>query len=587
MSTIWIKEFTGGLDTRRLPEAAPPGILVVANNGHITRGGDFEQRAAFVLTYPLPIGTVGLFATTAGLVTFGSGPEPSEMPSAVEYQRLQHSDGLTDLVRLLSTDLYRGKVYAVGEFADGAIFHFYDGVRVQDWYDGRARATFAITAGDATAKMTDIKVNGVSIMSAPVSWATSNESTAAAIAAAINSHTSSPDYTAAANGAAVSIAAVTPGSTPNGYAVSFTLTTPMAVTPLSPSMANGADSDGTYQPGEFVRTIGQKMYSTSGSTMHFSGIQDPESWTTDVVGAGFIDMASESSGFEKLVALARYQAYVTVFAERAIQIWYTDPDPNNNKQYQLLANTGTGSPRSVTAFGDADVFYLDESGLRSLKARDSSNAAATTDIGVPVDDLITAKLKTLTENEREQVVGLIEPGSGRFWLIMRDRVFVFSFFNGAKVSAWSTYDTTYLDEAGQTVTFNVDYAVVAQRRVFLRSGNYIFAYGGVVTGDEHDATVAEAWLPYLDANKPELLKMFTGVDAALSGEWAVSAAMNLADINVEDEVAVMTETTYNIGGSIPFNHAATHVSLRFRSRGVGPHRLASCVIHFAKSADED
>ena len=40
MGTIWVKEFTGGLDTRRLPVTTTAGVLIKANNGHINRGGE-------------------------------------------------------------------------------------------------------------------------------------------------------------------------------------------------------------------------------------------------------------------------------------------------------------------------------------------------------------------------------------------------------------------------------------------------------------------------------------------------------------------------------------------------------------------
>jgi hypothetical protein len=592
MGTIWVREFTGGLDTRRMPEATSGGVLIRANNGHITRGGEFEQRAAFVPTYMLPAGTVGMFYNKAGAVVFGHLAAPGGLPSGVSYQQLQHSTPAIALVRILSADLYAGKIYAVGEFADGAIFHFYDGARVTDWFDGRARATFEVTGGvttPAVSTLTDLKINGVSVIGGPINWATSNEATAQAIATAINSTASTPDYTASAVGASVSVAAVTPGPAANGFVFAFTLADGFDVTPDAPVMANGANSTNTYQPGEFVQTIAQKVYSTSGPNMHFSGIKAPTKWTTDTVGAGFIDMSSESSGSEELTALARYQNYVAAFAARVVQIWYVDPDPELNRISQVLNNTGTDSPRSVTAFGDTDLFYLDESGLRSLRARDSSNAAATTDIGVPVDELITAKLEALTENERRQVVGLIEPKNGRFWLIMRDTAFVFSFFNGAKVSAWSTYDMSYTED-GQPIGFSVDEAVVINRRVHVRSGDTIYVYGGLI-GDIYDETVAEAWLPYLDADDPTRMKEFTALDVALRGLWQVSAAMDPVDETAEDLVGVFEETTYNRDKN-PFNHQATHVSLRFRSQGIRgegtvPHRLGACVLHYESSEDKD
>jgi hypothetical protein len=696
MGSIWIRDFTGGLDARRMAEATTGGVLVKARNGHITSGNEFEQRAAFVPEYTLPGGTVGMAAAPDGIYVFGHGSTPS-LPTGIRYQRLQHSDGTTALVRVLSADLYQGKLYVVGEFADGTIFHFYDGARVTDWFDGCARATFEVTggavttataargsfeivggatgtitsikidgvellgatvthtgnnattaeavvdeindhlsspdyiadvdgqtviivaaspgtgpngkaiivtqtgdmdtdnftvmaggSGSASSRMADIKINGVSIISAPVDWSTSNESTATAIAAAINGYTSSPDYEASAVGAVISIKAVTPGPNPNGYAVVFYPQLGFTVWPATGlTLTNGATSTNTYQPGNFVRTIGQKVYATSGPNMHFSGVRQPTKWTTDAVGAGFIDMSSESSGSEELMALSRYQNYVAVFAARTIQIWYTDPDPSLNRQTQVLNNTGTEAPRSVTQFGDTDIFYLDQSGLRSLRARSTTDAASTTDIGVPVDPLIMELVNDLDENEMKRVTGLIEPASGRFWLIMRNKAFVFSFFSGAKVSAWSTYDLSYIDENDTTVSFEIDTAVAFERRVYIRSGFKIFVYGGLATGAVHDATEAEAWTAYLDGDAPTKQKQFRSIDAAIRGQWTISPSINPDNEEAEELVSTLPATSYWSDGRIPFNSRATHVALRFRSKGVGPHRLGACVITYDKIPDED
>lgn len=814
MGTIWVKEFTGGLDTRRLPETSPGGVLIKARNGHITRGGEFEQRAAFLQAYTLPADTFGLVATRSGLVVFGSAPAPT-MPAGVAYQRLQHPDATPTLTRVLSADVAMGKIYVAAEFSDGAILHFYDGAIVSDWFDGRARATFTITGGTTpgTDDVTNIKVGGVAIISAPVAWTSTKEATAAAVVAAINSAVTSPDYEATVNGAAFTIISKLPGSAANGRIVEFTLdgikidpvsavlaggsedvNTPAtftitggntnpgasavgsfriasttagtaisgihvegtalisapvtyagtpaqqaaavvvainaltgtsgysatsaanivyvravakslapngkAITVTTPtvrvgwtgrdddipvyasmtvdsfvSLSGGASPETssiqsvkvggaaittasipwatshqataaalvaningnsgtsgysatrvgaqviltaagvvapstsitfdllngltispssllmpetpiTYQPGDFVRTVGQKVYSVAGPNLHFSGIKTPTKWTTYAVGAGFIDMSSENSSSDPLTAVARYQDLLAVFSDRVIQTWFIDPDPALNRHAQTMENTGTSSPRSVTNFGDADVFYLDESGLRSMRARDSSNTASTNDIGVAVDSLITAKLATLSPAERRQVVGLIEPTGGRFWLVMKDQIFVFSFFGGSKISAWTTYDTTYrLD--GETVVFDVTDAVVLDRRVYLRSADEILVYGGSSGDLVHDDTEAEAWLPYLDANDPTRKKQFSALDVALRGVWRVAAAMTPDDEAIEDDVAVATRTTYNIDGAIPFQHWATHVSLRLRTQGVGPHTLSACVIHYEGSDDDD
>ena len=699
MGKIWIREFTGGLDTRRMAETTAGGVLVRASNGHISRGGEFEKRAAFVPEYTLPAGTVGMAEGANGIYVFGHTTAPSGIPAGVTYQRLQHSDGVTALARILATDLYASKLYVVGEFADGSIFHFYDGARITNWYDGRARASFQVTDGvanaavsaigsfdvtggtnniantitavlvagvnlisgavqhtgnnsttatavaaainshtsspdytavasgakviitavtpgpdangrvisttrtgdfsvgniadmaggssSATSQLTNLQVDGVSIIGAPVLWTTSNEATATAIAAAINSFASTPEYTATSVGDRVNIVAGITGVAANGRAVTFTLANGLAVTPsVGLAMANGAVTpSGAYQPGSSVKTAGTKMYSTSGSVLHFSGVQQPTKWTTDNVGAGFIDMAAETSGAEQLQALGIYQNNLAVFAERAIIIEYVDPDPSLNRKVQVLNNTGTLAPRSIAQFGDNDLFYLDASGLRSLRARDSSNAAATTDIGVPVDSLVVDKTEELTISELQRVFGIIEPRDGRFWLVMKNVIFVFSFFNGAKVSAWSTYTPSIVVD-GEDVAFDVEEVAVYRRRVYLRSGNKIYVYGGISANVAYDTSEAEAWLPYLDANDPSRNKQFTGADAALEGEWTVSVAFNPKNENAEDEVARISATTFD-GNKIPGIGRSTHMSLRFRTRFNGPAKLSSAVIHYEGDQIED
>lgn len=470
MATLWIKELIGGLDSRRLNETTAGGLLIRATDGHITRGGEFEKRAAFVPLHDVPTSTVGLFNTIAGLFVFGAGPTPT-LPVGVNYQRLQHpTDPAATLTAVLSRDLYAGKIYAVGQFSDGSIHHFYDGVRVA---------------------------------SAP---------------------------------------------------------------------ANA----------RFVRTIGSRMTSVAGPNANGTALNNATAWGS---GTGFftIDMSTQASGAEALTSVAIYQNFVAWFAERTIQIWRIASDPTQNAQQQVLSNTGTASPRAVTGFGDNDIFYLDESGLRSLRARDSSNAAATSDIGVPVDPLITAKLAALSANDRLKILGLIEPGDGRFWLVMLDQVFVFSFFPGAKVSAWTTYSPAYY-ENGVRIPFSVDDATVFNRKVYVRTGGKILVYGGTGTALTYDATEAEAWTPYLDANAPTVPKRFEGVDAAMTGNWECRLAFDPNDIDASDKVGVMSRTTYP-GERVPAVGFSTHVSARFKTTGSTAAKLSSIVITYDTARD--
>jgi hypothetical protein len=317
----------------------------------------------------------------------------------------------------------------------------------------------------------------------------------------------------------------------------------------------------------------------AGPVLHFSAIADATKFNHGT-GFGFIDMSTQATGSEELTALAQYQNFVAVFAGRTIQLEFVDPDPTLNRLVQTLNNTGTIAARSVTQFGDNDVFYLDESGIRSLRARETINVAFSSDTGNPVDDIVVEKLTGLTEDQRERAIGVIEPRDGRLWMAIDDEIFVFSYFTGSKVSAWTTYRPG----------FTIDDMVVFQRKVYLRSGDTIYVYGG--TGDSFVYTnvEAEAWLPYLDANQPARKKTFSGVDVAARGTWEVRAALDPTNLIASDKVGVVTETSYN-AHRISMHGQSSHISIRFRCLAPvdanTPAKLGSVVIHHDLDADED
>ena len=84
-----------------------------------------------------------------------------------------------------------------------------------------ATSTVTVLGDGATSTPSTISVNGV-VISDTFLYDTDNNTTAIAIAAAINSLTSVPDYTATVAGAIVTITAVTAGATINTTAVTTT-----------------------------------------------------------------------------------------------------------------------------------------------------------------------------------------------------------------------------------------------------------------------------------------------------------------------------------------------------------------------------
>jgi hypothetical protein len=353
VGTIWVKEFTGGLDARRMAETTSGGVLVKAVDGHINRGGEFEKRAAFVPAYILPTGaTKGLAAGKSSLYVFGDGAPPT-LPSGVMYQRIEAPDGATALSRVPSYDLYAGLLYTVGEFSDGSRYHFYDGVRVPGWYDGRARASFSVTGGGITAatnavgsfevtggtfgggnQITDVQIDGVSIISGAVAHTGNNTTTAAAVASAITSHSSSPDYTATSVGQTVTIQASTAGTAANGKIIQVTV-------------------GGTATSGNVQNMAGGAAAATSTlASLTVDGIEildAPVEWTTSNSATAELIAAS----INNLVSSPDYEA--TAVGEIVNIVAETAGASANGRAVSFTLESGfTVSPETALVLADGD-----------------------------------------------------------------------------------------------------------------------------------------------------------------------------------------------------------------------------------------
>jgi len=412
-----------------------------------------------------------------------------------------------------------------------------------------------------------ITVNGVRINGSPILHTGDNTTTAAAVAAAINDYPSSPDYFATSVGDKVNVVAVDGGTTPNGYGVVLVNTGDATTSTTLTSLAGGAATPSTYIPGEFAKTAKAKMYSVSGSALHFSKIDDPTDITDTVGGAGFVNLSNSAEGSEALTAIASYQTNLAVFSERTVQIWFIDVDAAANQQLQVLNNTGAVAPRSVVEWGDADVFYLSESGIRSLRSRDAYNAAFTSDVGNAIDSLITDELRT-NRLAAQDAVGVLEPRDGRYMLAIGDKIYVFSYFSASKVSAWSTYEPGFSVEA---------WAIVG-RKLYCRADNNLYLFGGD-DGATYDNSTVTVQLPYLDASSPATKKSFTGLDIACEGQWTIETCTDPNDLTVRQTVATVHETTYDLGHA-SLQEYGTTLAFRLTNNTSGAAKIGNLVLHY-------
>lgn len=686
MAFLYVENFESGLDTRKLAFTAPPGTLRELRNAHISRGREIEKRKAFVNIADLPQNTFGLHAVQNQIFVFGSAPGVS-VPPTLRYQRLA-GPGVAEMVRLHTAENFQGKVYAVAEYSNGTVHHFYNGEIVEDWEtisgdigstdsiagaleirmgenavarvensgetitltslapgeaftvdvisgdisvdtrqaavpeagEVRATASFRITGGSVGPTfntVTAVSLDGVNLLSTPVDYDGANASTASTVADRINSGVSG--YQAQSTGNRVVITAE-PGLGTDANGRQLDVATRGDVTiGATQDMAGGEDptmpipqiTDVTVESysantlyrvevnGEpfqitgsssamplDVRTIQQKMYAVTGPFMYFTGFRrtdtvplpDPTAWINIdgddpedplVFGAGFIDMSTQYSGSEDLAGIGVYQNKAVAFSRRAVHIWTIDPDPAQNRLDQTLLSVGALAHRSIAEYGDLDIFFLSDSGVRSLRARDSSNLASASDVGNPIDAELTEYMRTIPPGHVRNATAVVEPIDSRYLLAIGERVYVFSNFPGSKVSAWSTY------ELGGRVT---DWAVTPQN-LFARVGNQVLLYGGF-TGQEYDDSEAVVVTPFMDVGNPAQRVRSLGIDMGIVGTWQVEVASepNAPEYDRWEVSSLLTETSYGTQPNIGMVARSTHLSLRMSTQGRSQRALIGNIV---------
>ena len=687
MAYTVISDFKYGLDRRRPQSSGVPGTLWVAKNCVVTRGGDIERVKDFVKVFDLPAGkTTGFFSVKGQRYVFGHEATPAGMPAGVIYQRLQAPSGAA-LTRVLDAKGFDGKVYAIAQFADGNIYHYYNGSRVTAWdnlakdaftYESvaehlavmmdadnavrveasgnviqitavepgvdftiststangatpssptatvktvqanvvevpevRAEGTVEITGGSASPgvnRVTSVKVNGVEILAQPVDWVQSNAATANALAVAINNNAHIHGYRADASGAEVTITApVGAGATVNGYVVAVTTAgdvtattsnlsggvtyvAPRAkvvtVTISASDLANSFDASWTitlngvdYKTTGMASATGRvafvhksRVYSVAGSLLRFCKINTPTDWTDSNTssGAGYINIANEVDGAATLFGMAAYGEYVAVFAREAIVIYRLMADAENTELIQVLENTGTFAPRSLVSYGANDVYYLDETGIRSLRSRDVTDSAFTSDVGSAIDPFMQEIFAEVGDNGRSRACAAIEAVDGRYMLAIGKYIVILSYFPSSKIVAWSYVDF------GQEISDMVR----VKRRVEVRSGDSIYAYGGVsgtsYPDEEHFLPVIET--PFISAKDPASQKSLLGFDMASKGVWKVEILIDPDDHTKIVNAGHLYDTTYQRLSLGLVGHTS-HFAIRFVGQSGGFASLSSTAVH--------
>ena len=341
----------------------------------------------------------------------------------------------------------------------------------------------------------------------------------------------------------------------------------------SPPPAPPAGPNPPTEKGFFALAHNGRIFSTQESVLRFCEPEDAANWDKTGDGAGYISHSFLVSRRPILVSMGDYGGDLAVFSKRHVFVWSMDTDPTGDRLRQTIHGTGTFAPYSVVPWGQTDIMYMDTSGIRSLRARDSSEQAFAADIGNLIDSLVKEKVAALTDDQKKyQIRGIVEPRSGRLWMACHDKIFVLTFYPSSRVSAWSWYDAT---EAP------VDYLVSSDDSVYWRSGNDVMIYGDE-SGNVYDDTEALARIPYIDAGKTATHKNWTGIDVALFGDWRVRGSFDPTVPAALDLIANLTKSTYQ-QQKIAVNGESPALSLELQSTFIGPARIGNATLHYTES----
>lgn len=478
-----------------------------------------------------------------------------------------------------------------------------------------ATGTVTIAGGTSSPginRISEVLVDGDNLLAASVNWTSSNDATASAVAAQINNGTVTHGYTAISAGAVVTITAPNgEGAAANGLVVSATThgnvvanTSNMAggVTAVSPvAQVMRCSIGGTFEPldlflisinnrdyyaagrasamGVSLLVLKKRIYSPANSLWWFCKLNDPTDWTDTgpSSGAGFLNVSSDSDGTERLIGAVAYSSQAAVFSRRNIWLYNIDTDAENISFVQAIPNTGSLSARAMLGYGNLDVFYPDESGIRSLRARDGTTEAYADDVGAPIDSFLREHLDSIPESKARRAVAALDPRDKRYMLAIAERVYTLSFFPKSQITAW-----TYLEPGIEISDF-----ARAYNRLYARAGDIIYLYGGdsgteQPTADDMPGIVKT---PYATMPRPQAINL-KGYDVTSSGGWRAYIAVDPDNEDATISIGVPVGCTFP-DGDIDVPGRSSHIALNWEYVTGDNASISNASVHFEGKEPSD
>lgn len=257
-----------------------------------------------------------------------------------------------------------------------------------------------------------------------------------------------------------------------------------------------------------------KMWAVSpgaGDTVRFTSTENgPRDWST-ADDSGFLPTNLQADGNDRVKALGTYNNLLVVFTDDHAQLWSIDPNPELHQFVKLVFSGARDSYAHDGMVGD--LFFLSNQGVRSITLQAGTDNVKDVDVGTAIDLPISKETGIARAAHVRKY--------GQYWLWFGSTVYVYTFSKVSKVSAWSVYE----------FPIGIDNLAEAYQTVYIRTGDKIsqlvddkiykdFGNEGTEDGIAIEVIIE---MPYVDLQKPGVMKMLWGADFVFSGaaEFAV------------------------------------------------------------------
>lgn len=509
MPALTFDRFEGGLDVRPDFAISKANILRVLTNGYVTTGRKIKKRPCLSFVATLEAGTVGLKASGTKLRTFyGDAATITHANTLFQATRVPHVTTGAAPTKIQYCDQFNALPYVVAEYGDGTFRHHYlddPGVWVT-----------------ATAY-------GVGVFRRPVT----------------------------ANGFRYEVTAIAGTGTSGG--VEPTWPTTIGATVIDNAGANQITwtcrtfsvTDVNCPHTKAVTKRQQKMYA-QGATPNLGNVSycktgDARDWTA-ASDAGFLPAGLQATGSDQVTGLGQFQKSLVVFFSDSSQVWSVSSNPSANLLTGTVENVGTNFARASRALA-GDLFFLSQSGFRSMSLVSITENLQDSDVGNPIDDLVVPSVAA-----SDDPISVYYPKLGTWLCFNGITAWAYSFSKTAKLSAWGKW----------TFPFAIDDATVLNQELYVRSGNDVYKVDKTIFKDGTSSIpLVDVQMYYQDANKPDVLKQFTGQKHICKGQPTVSYLFAADDQTLESapyELPAVTEP----GATYPVELCATRIAPHYR-----------------------